>query len=413
MPFITLGINHQTAPVEVRERLAFDASQLPGALAELRALDGVDEMVLLSTCNRTELYCAASHDVSAAVLDWLIAHRAPGDEALRERLYRFDDAAAIGHLMRVACGLDSMVLGEPQVLGQLKQAYETATAAGCVGPELHRLFQQCFAVAKQVRTDTSIGSNPVSVASAAVSLARQIFGDLRPRTALLIGAGETIELAARHLDGQGMTRIVIANRTLSRAEELAHSLKAYAIPLTDLERHLPEADIVISSTASPTPILTRAMVSAALAPRRHRPMCIVDLAVPRDVEPAVGTLADVYLYGIDDLDSVIAENRRARAAAAEDAERIIASEIARFTQQRRGRDAGPVIQALRAQADGEAARALDQARRELAAGRPADEVLARLAELLAHRLVHRPSAALRSGDDPRLVEAVRRLFDLP
>lgn len=413
MPLITLGINHQTAPVDIRERLAFDAGQVPGALAELRALPGVHEAVLLSTCNRTELYCAGDADAATVVADWLIAHRAPGDEGLRQRLYSLGEDAAASHLMRVACGLDSMVLGEPQILGQLKQAYGVAHEAGSVGAELHRLFQHTFGVAKLVRTDTGIGTNAVSVASAAVSLARQIFGDLSTRTALLVGAGETIELAARHLSAHGMTRLVIANRTVTRAETLAHELGAYAIGLHDLGRHLGEADVVICSTASPEPLLTKAQVAAALAPRKHRPMFIVDLAVPRDVEAGVAELADVYLYAIDDLESVIADNRRARAAAAEDAERIVAREVARFRQERQARDAAPVIQAIREHADAEAARVIEQARRELAAGKPADEVVARVAELLAHKLVHAPSAALRRGDDPALIAAARKLFDLP
>ncbi|HWP94956.1 MAG TPA: glutamyl-tRNA reductase [Gammaproteobacteria bacterium] len=415
MPLFALGINHQTAPVEIRERLTFSEEQIPQALAALGGIEGVDEAVILSTCNRTEIYCALSTEAGGAIREWLTNLRAPDDPGIRDRFYVYENGAVPRHLMRVACGLDSLVIGEPQILGQLKHAYQLALDAGRVGPLLNRLFQHTFAVAKQVRTDTAIGANPVSVAFAAVSLARRVFGKLASRTALLIGAGETIELAARHLHDNGLGRMIVANRTLERAQELAAQFQGYAIALTDLPAHLGEADIVISSTASPDPVLHRATVEAALAVRRHRPVLMVDIAVPRDIEPSVGELEDVYLYTVDDLRDVIEENLRARRAAAHAAEEIIENQAARFEDLLRTLDAVPTIQALRTRAEAERDRTLEQARRMLAAGRPAEEVVQFLAHTLTNRLLHTPTARLRAlpaDAHADLLRAARQLFGL-
>ncbi|HEX7046634.1 MAG TPA: glutamyl-tRNA reductase [Gammaproteobacteria bacterium] len=415
MPFFILGINHQTAPVDIREKLAFNREQLPEALHALAGVPELEEAVLLSTCNRTEIYCAIDGASPAAVLDWLAAARANDDPAVRERFYAHEERDVVRHVLRVACGLDSLVVGEPQIFGQLKQAYDDANAAGTVGPVLHRLFQYAFQVAKQVRTETAIGANAVSVAYAAVSLARQIFGDLTKSTALLIGAGETIELTAQYLSDRKLGRLVVANRTVARAQELAAKHRGYAIALNEIPAHLGEADIVISSTASAEPVLTHAMVKTAFKGRRHKPVFMVDIAVPRDIEAAVGELSDIYLYTVDDLQHVIEENRASRAQAARDAEEIIDARAQMFVEQLQSLDAVPVIRDMRVIGETERDRALEQARRMLAAGQSPEEVMNWLANTLANRLLHRPTAGLRQAaldGDTEVVKAARALFGL-
>src|SRR5690606_8897808 len=302
-----LGINHQTAPVSLRERVAFAADAVPVALAALRGLPQVREAALLSTCNRTEVYAVAD-DEGVALADWLATH--PADTAdVHAYLYRHTDADAVRHLFRVATGLDSLVLGEPQILGQVKHAWAAARAAGTLGSQLDGLFQHTFTTAKRARTDPRIGANPVSVASTAVRLAQESFARLEDSTVLLIGAGETMELAARHLVQAKAKRLLVANRTLVHAQELASRHGAFALPLEDLHKHLGEADIVLSATASREPVLVRAQVAAALATRKHRPMLLLDLAVPRDIAPDVTDIDDVYLYTVDDLQRAIEDNR--------------------------------------------------------------------------------------------------------
>jgi glutamyl-tRNA reductase len=330
MALHVLGINHQTAPVSLREKVAFAPDSLAPALASLRALPQVREAVLLSTCNRTELY-AHSDDDGQALAGWLSAHPEAGGD-LQAYLYRHRDADAVRHLFRVASGLDSLVLGEPQILGQVKQAWSAARQAGALGGQLDRLFQQAFATAKRARTDTRIGANPVSVASTAVRLAQESFARLSDSTVLLIGAGETIELAARHLVEAKAQRLLVANRTLAHAQELASRHGGMALPLAELDKHLAEADIVISATASRTPILHRAQVEHALRLRRHRPMLLLDLAVPRDIDSDVSGLRDVFLYTVDDLERAIEDNRRSRREAAQQAEAIIELQTARFVE---------------------------------------------------------------------------------
>ena len=415
MAFFTLGINHQTAPVEIREKLAFNRAELPAVLAELTALPAVEEAVVLSTCNRTEVYCALDGDSPDHVLDWLASSRADLDPGVRDRFYSYADAEVVRHLLRVACGLDSLVIGEPQIFGQLKQAYDDARASHCVGPLMHRLFQYGFSVAKQVRTETAIGANAVSVAYAAVNLARQIFGDLDKHTALLVGAGETIELAASYLDDRKLSRMIVANRTTERARELASRYRGYAIALDDIPDHLGEADIVIASTASPDAIITRDIVEKALKGRKHRPIFMVDIAVPRDIEPAVGKLDDVYLYTVDDLQGVIDENRASRAQAAQEAEEIIEAKTRTFLEQLHSLDAVPLIRSLRERGEAEKRRALEKAERMIAAGKPPEEVMAWLANNLTNRLLHGPTSTLRDAASemrPDLVRAARELFDL-
>ena len=410
MSLLVLGLNHRTAPIEVRERIVFDAERLPRALSALAALPGLSEAVVVSTCNRTELYCVGA--AAEPLAGWLVAESG-GDAAIADCLYRIEGPEAVRHLFSVAAGLDSLVLGEPQILGQLKDAYRAAQRSGTAGAELNALFQTGFAVAKRVRTETAIGASAVSVASAGIALARRVFAGFERRTALLVGAGEMIELAARHLHAQGIGSLIIANRSTARAERIAEGLPASVIRLDALAAHLPQADIVVSSTARPGHVITLADVTAALEARKRRPMFMLDLAVPRDVDPAVGSLEDVYLYTIDDLRQVVDENLKAREAEAAVARRLIDEDVASFMTGRKVRDAVPVIRELRSHGEALRDAALAEARRQLAAGRPADEVLAQLAATLTNRLLHAPSAALREAaeqGDASLADAAARLF---
>lgn len=413
---VALGLNHQTAPVALREKVAFAEDRLPEALRALRALPGVAEAALLSTCNRTEIYALTDGD-SRALADWLATHPQDGGglhgDQLHDYLYLHEDAAAVRHLFRVATGLDSQVLGEPQILGQVKQAWSLARSAGSLGNRLDRLFQQAFVAAKRARTDTRIGANPVSVASAAVRLAEESFARPADCAVLLIGAGETIELAALHLVQAKAKRLLFANRTLAHAQELASRHGGVALPLGELERHLAEADIVISATASRLPILHKPQVAAALKQRRHRPMLLLDLAVPRDIAADVAELNDVFLYGVDDLERVIEDNRRSRREAADAAEAIIELHAARFLDTLAASAHHGPIRQLRAH--GEAARedALTKARQQLEAGHDPHAVLQQLAHGLTNRLLHAPTAALREAalnGDVDIVRAAERLF---
>ena len=413
MPLVLVGLNHKTAPVDLREKVAFGPAQLAAALQDLAGPAGAQEGIIVSTCNRTELYCVVESGSAADPAAWLEQwHAQPG---LQEHLYRLEGDAAVQHAFQVAAGLDSMVIGEPQILGQLKDAYRAAQEAGTAGALLNRLFQSTFAVAKRVRTETNIGANAVSVASAAVGLARQIFSGLERHTALLVGAGETIALTARHLHAHGLRRMIIANRTLARAEALAEEFNASAITLDSLAQHLPQADIVISSTASPVPVITLRDTKAALAARKRKPIFMVDIAVPRDIEPEIGELEDIYLYSLDDLQQFIRDNLQARHDAAEQARTLIEEEVHRFHVALRGQDAVPAIRALRATAEVRRQQTLEQAQRLLGSGKTPTEALEYLATTLTSRLIHVPTQALREAGeqgDAELVAAARRLFGL-
>jgi len=311
MSLLVLGLNHRTAPIDVRERIVFDAERLPHALVALRALPGMSEAAIVSTCNRTEIYAVGGS--ADAVSGWLVAESG-GTAALAECLYRIEGPDAVRHAFAVAAGLDSLILGEPQILGQLKDAYRAAQRAGTAGSQLNRLFQTTFAVAKRVRTETAIGAAAVSVASAGIGLARRVFAGFDRHTALLVGAGEMIELTARHLHAQGIGRLIIANRSADRAQRIAEGLPASVIQLDALAAHLPQADMVVSSTARPGYVIAYEDVVRALEERRHRPVFMLDLAVPRDIDPRIAELEDVYLYTIDDLRKVVAENLKLRGA---------------------------------------------------------------------------------------------------
>ncbi|PWK87540.1 glutamyl-tRNA reductase [Fulvimonas soli] len=416
MPLIALGLNHLTAPVGLREQVAFDADAAGAALRALRGEPGVEEALILSTCNRTELYVGVAAGAEDVPLDWLGRHHRLTPGKLDEFLYRHDEDAAVRHMFRVATGLDSMVLGEPQILGQVKDAYQIAREAQALGAPLDRLLQHTFAVAKRVRTDTRIGAHTVSVAFTAVRLAEQVFTDLKQACVLLVGAGDTIELAARHLADKQVRRLIVANRTLENAQELAGRHGGYAIALHDLPQHLAEADIVISSTASRTPVVTRAMVEKAIATRRRRPMFMVDIAVPRDIEPGVGTLDDVFLYGIDDLRQVIDDNRRSREAAAREAEAIIDLQVERYMAWRRALTLRNPVVDLRQHAEQYRDEVLAKAQAMLARGKSPDEALAFLANTLTNKLLHHPSARLREAalaGDLELLHAAGRLYGRP
>jgi glutamyl-tRNA reductase len=415
MHLVTYGINHNTAPVHVRELFAFDANALPEALSALHQQESVVEVVILSTCNRTEIYCCLDDDSDNEILAWLHQFKQQDADSISPYLYHYQGGAAIRHLLRVACGLDSMVLGEPQILGQLKDAYSQSLNANTLGKSLGRLFQHAFAVAKQVRTDTAIGNSPVSVAFAAVSLAKQIFSDLAESTALLIGAGETIELAARHLHDNGIQRLIIANRTVERAHSLAMQVDGYAISLSELPAHLAEADIVVSSTASQLPILGKGAVERALKQRKRKPIFMVDIAVPRDIEEEVGLLEDIYLYCVDDLRDIIEENLQSRRDAALQAEEIIDTQVDHFLAWLRTQDAVPVIRAIRNSAEDISQQSLAKALKQLEQGVPPQQAMAQLARGLTNRLIHEPSRQLRQSgfeDDDHLLDSARRLFNI-
>ncbi len=414
MTLLALGLNHQTAPVSMREKLAIGQGVVERAVRELVERQGIVEAAVLSTCNRTELYCRVEPGQEAVPEHWLANYGGLRAEQLDTYLYRYRDGDAVRHLFRVATGLDSMILGEPQILGQVKDAWQQARGAGGLKTPLDRLFQQTFAVAKRARTDTQIGAQPVSVAFAAVRLAQRVFASLDRATVLLIGAGDTIELAARHLVDQKVKRLLVANRTLEHAQALASRFGGTALALSDIPRLLPEADIVFSATASRDPVLMKDSVAKALKQRRHRPMFLLDLAVPRDIEAGVAELDDAFLYTVDDLEQVIDENRRSRREAAGQAEAIIELQVEHYLQWWRAQDQQDTLKRLRQQGETTRDAVLERARELLSQGKEPAEALAFLANTLTSKLLHAPSAALRQAamnGDHELLHAASRLFD--
>jgi glutamyl-tRNA reductase len=418
---IALGINHKSAAVEVRERVAFAPEQVAEAMNDACGTAGVDEVVVLSTCNRTELYAVVPGDRPLAdrareLIDWMAGYHHLSAAELHQAAYHHENEAALKHMVEVAAGLDSMVLGEPQIFGQLKSAYAVASDAGTVGSELGRLFPRVFSIAKKVRTDTAIGENPVSVAFAAVDVARRIFTDLGDCSALLVGAGETIELVARHLIEAGVADIVIANRTLGRARELAQKFGADAVLLAEIPDHLPASDIVITSKASQLPIIGKGTVEAALKKRRHRPVLMVDIAVPRDVEPQVSDLRDVYLYSVDDLKEIVDGNLRARQNEVRKADQIIAAGIAAIDEEQRTLVAVDLVKQYRKSAEELRQREVDKALAAITRGDDPQAVVAQLARSITNKLIHAPTAGLKKasaeGRHDVLGHAVR-LLGLP
>ena len=415
MTLHAVGINYNTAPVSIREQLAFPADYLESSLKTLWHRHKIDGAAILSTCNRTEFYYQSDEENSDTLIEWIADDKKIHPKEFTPYLYNYTDSQSIRHMFRVACGLDSMILGEPQILGQMKTAYQAAYEAGTLGKHLGKLFHHTFSAAKKVRTDTAIGSSPVSVAFAAVQLAQQIFDSLSGQTALLIGAGETIELTARHLSQNNIGRIIIANRTYDNAHTLAAQFNGYAIELSEIPEHLAEADIVISSTASQLPILGKGRVESAIKKRKRKPMFMVDLAVPRDIEAEVEQLRDVYLYTVDDLQSTIEQNIDSRRKAAVQAEEIIDTQVEYFLSWMRSQGAQTVIKDYRLQAELMRNEALAKAMKQLNNGHSAEEALNLLAHTLTNKLIHTPSAQLReagANDRHDLVAAAREIFKL-
>jgi glutamyl-tRNA reductase len=409
-----LGINHNTAPLDLRGRFAFAIDKMPPVLQGLReALQREPEATIISTCNRTEIYCAAPIAQLEPTIEWLAHNGGVSAATLRSHSYCLEDGQAARHAFRVASGLDSMVLGEAQILGQMKDAVRVATAAGAVGTTLNQLFQRSFAVAKEVRTSTDIGAHSISMAAAAVRLAGQLFEDLSDIRILFVGAGEMIELCATHFCARQPKGIAIANRTLERGEQLAARFGAEVMALSDLPHRLHEFDAVVSCTASTLPLIGLGAVERALKRRRHRPMFMVDLAVPRDIEPEVKALDDVFLYTVDDLASVVQTAQANRQAAVAQAEAIIDAGVMSFMHWMDQRKSIPLIQQLHNQADEWRQAELTKARKRLARGDDADQVMDQLTRAITQKLLHGAMAELNGADAThreQAAQAVQRLF---
>ncbi len=415
MNILSIGINHKTAPVEIRGKVAFQPEQIVPALESLQSAAQLQEVALISTCNRSEIYAVAQDADIAAIVRWLENYHALDSGVLAPYLYEHHDIQAVKHIMGVACGLDSLVLGEPQILGQLKQSYSFARQAGTLQTRLEKLFQQTFAIAKRVRTETEIGASAVSVAFAAVTLSKQIFSDMSKLNALFVGAGETIELAARHLHAQGVKQMVVANRTRERAENLASEFSARTISLDEIPEALPQADILISSTGSPLPIIGKGMVERALHQRKRKPIFMVDLAVPRDIEAEVADLSDIYLYTVDDLEGVIEDNMKARENAKISALEMIDDSAVQFEAWIRSLSGVDVIKQFRAQLqeirDEEVVRALHAHEGH----GDTEKSLRELAHRLTNKFLHHPTRyiqkAASSGDEDS-AHHVSKIFEL-
>jgi glutamyl-tRNA reductase len=412
MHLLTLGLNHTTAPLALREKVAFPGDALRDAVADLRSQlrSLVPESAILSTCNRTEIYCAtpAPNDAQAGIARWMAErNRLGASSQLLEHLYARPNDQAVRHAFRVASGLDSMVLGEPQILGQMKDAARVAQEADALGTHLHQLFQRTFAVAKEVRSQTEIGAHSVSMAAAAVRLAQRLFEDLRETSVLFVGAGEMIELAATHFVAQHPRRITVANRTAERASKLAQRLGGQSMRLADLPDTLAEHDIVVSCTASSLPLVGLGMVERALKARRHRPMFMIDLAVPRDIEPEVARLDDVFLSTVDDLGKLVQAGIENRQAAVEQAEAIIESRVDAFMHWLSSRQSVPAIRTLHARGEALKRAELERARRALARGDDPRAVLEALANGLAAKFLHGPTTLLaRPGPEQQQLGAL-------
>jgi len=414
MSLYTLGLNHRTAPLDVREQIAFSPDALGHALRDLLARPKVKEAAILSTCNRTEVYVHTAEPQPVA--RWLEEfHRVPA-ESLSPHLYTLPRERAVTHAFRVASGLDSMVLGEPQILGQMKQAVRHAEAAGSLGLVLNRLFQRTFAVAKDVRTQTDIGSASISMAAAAVKLAERIFPALSEERLLLIGAGDMIDLTATHFAARNPRSITIANRTLERGRELAARFRAEAITLNEMPERLHEFDIVVTCTASTLPILGKGLLERVIKARRHAPIFIVDLAVPRDVEPEAAELPDIFLYSVDDLSDIVKDNLQIRKEAVTQAEAMIATQAGRFVRWLEGRTVVPTITALQGHHEELRAAEFERVKKLLASGVPPEQALELLARGLTNKFLHAPTQALNEAGEAeraQLVAMFEKIYRIP
>lgn len=412
MKLLALGINHKTAPLEIRERTLFTRENTPEALRELLQAKAVNEAVILSTCNRTEVYTDCNNQELLA--EWLALKHWSDNKALTPYLYSYQDEAAVRHLMRVAAGLDSMVLGEPQILGQLKDAVSLARESGTLGSKLHRLFQSVFAVGKEIRTQTGISNHPVSFASTISRLAKQIFADVTKKVVLLVGAGETIELVATYFYQHGIQHIIIANRSHEKAMQLAQKFSAQGIAMSDLPAYLNQADIVVTATTSQLPLIGKGMLESALKIRKHRPMLMVDLSVPRNIEPEVKQLEDIYLYHLDDLHTIISSNLQNREEAAKQAELLIATKAAHLSREWQASQFNDVIQNYRLHLENLAADSLEIALAEIRQGKNPEIVLQWLTHNLVQKILHKPTLQLRQAayaGELDIVLALRRLLN--
>jgi len=413
MPLFTIGISHHTAPIEIREKVAIARSDYSERVRELCALPGIEEVVIVGTCNRTEIYCLSTAAGKVELVEWV--HRVndlpPGE--LDRHLYQHEGEHAARHLIRVASGLDSLVLGETQILGQLKEAWQQAHDAGSLGKVLDRLFQHTFNAAKSIRTNSGISDHTVSVAYTAVVLARQIFGDLGTKTVVLVGAGEMVQLCGRYLRDHGIANLLIVNRSLEKAQEIAAELGASAMTLDQLDQALPRADILISSTASPEAVIRKQDIKAALRKRRHRPMFLVDIAVPRDIEPEIAKIKDVYLYTIDDLQQVVDENMEQRNAAALSAVAEVDEAVVGFMRWLSGIRVARTLKMIREQSHEFERDLTEWALRKLDAGQAPSEVLNQLTRTLTNKILHLPSKRLREAaenQDYEVLKAADRIF---
>lgn len=417
MQLYVIGVNHTTAPIQIREHVAFNSEHLAGALRELTS-SGATEAAILSTCNRTELYC--STDDPEKAVTWLSQYHHLEKDAIAPFIYTLPNDEAVKHAFRVASGLDSMVLGEPQILGQFKQSVKIAQDAGTLGTLLHKLFQRTFEVAKEVRTNTDIGANSISMAAAAVKLSQRIFGDISEQKLLFIGAGEMIELCADHFAAQKPKTVTIANRSIERGSNLAEKISLQGIPsqailLNDLPTHFAEFDIVVTSTASQLPIIGLGMVETAIKTRRHRPIFMVDLAVPRDIEAEVAELDDVFLYTVDDLAQVVSDGIENRQIAAVEAETIVDGRVENFMQWFKKRDAVPTIKALRNQVEAMRKAEIDKALKQLQKGESPEKILEALSVALTNKFLHAPSHALNQShgeEHAKLEDVLKQLYQI-
>jgi glutamyl-tRNA reductase len=415
LDLLIVGVNHNTAPIDLREKIAFSPEQLGSALLDLKSDQDLDELAILSTCNRTEIYAIKKDSTAEGIVSWLARYHDLLPQDLGNSIYTHWGQLAIRHIIRVASGLDSMVLGEPQILGQLKDGFASAKTNKVMGKQLNRLSQNTYRIAKQVRTQTAIGKNTVSIASTSVVLASQLFSDLRTCNALLLGAGETIELVGRHLQSAGVEQIVIANRTLNNAKRLAEKLDAKPISLSEIPEHLVDADILVASTSSQLPILGKGTVERAIKSRRHKPIFMVDLAVPRDIEPEVNDLRDVYLYSIDDLQQIISGNISSREEAASEAEELIHHAVHELENTDKSLGAVDTLVKFRRKHDDIKDRELEKAMKRLVKGDDPEQVLKSFANQLTNKLIHTPSVQMKQAKiegREEMLDAIEQLFQL-
>jgi len=413
MQLFALGLNHQSAPLELRERVAITAETLADALREMVRVGPAAEGAILSTCNRTELYCADGDP--GRTLEWLAHYHALSASELAPHAYTLPQDQAVRHAFRVASGLDSMVLGEPQILGQMKEAVRAAEEVGTLGTTLSRLFQRSFAVAKDVRTHTKVGANVVSMAAASVKLALRVFPRLSDRRVLFIGAGEMIELCATHFAGQSPRSITVANRTIERAQALARRFNATAVELRALPDVLASCDVVVSCTASSLPILGKGIMERTIKARRHQPVVMIDLAVPRDIEAEVADLDDVFLFTLDDLAHLVQTGAEERRSAVSQAEQIIDLQVGQFLHWMESRDVVPLIRELRERGEVLRQTELERALKRLARGDDPQQVVESLSQGLTNKFLHGPTQALseaRGGDARKLYDVLSDLFRL-